>query len=250
MALELGYMLQLVRNYAEAEPYFERAIGLQPDHAGHYLWQARNYQLRGNLNESREVFDRMPDPRLYKNTYANFYLDQCLYERNGAAILDFVSTAPDPVIWWQLRAMPTALWSAIAYQLVGDSERAYAAYDSARVVLEKELIGRPDDHRIHSALGLAYAGLGRTEDAIREGRRGVELYPVSKDALISRWRMWDLALIYAMVGEHESAFEQVDDVLSVPSDFSVQFLILDPRWDALRDEPGYKRLVEKYSQAD
>ena len=76
-----------------------------------------------------------------------------------------------------------ALLAARAYRLMGEPELAHASYDSARAILEKELDAHPDDHRIHSALGIAYAGLGRKEEAIREGKRGVELYPVSKDAL-------------------------------------------------------------------
>jgi len=66
---------------------------------------------------------------------------------------------------------------------MGEPELAHASYDSARAILEEELEAHPDDHRFHSALGYAYAGLGRKDDAIREGKRGVELSPVSKDAL-------------------------------------------------------------------
>ena len=35
----------------------------------------------------------------------------------------------------------------------------------------------------HAILGWLYAFMGRKEDAIREGRRAVELKPESKDAL-------------------------------------------------------------------
>ncbi len=40
----------------------------------------------------------------------------------------------------------------------------------------------PDDHPDLRSLGIAYAGLGRKENAINVGKRGVNLLPVSKDA--------------------------------------------------------------------
>ena len=48
-------------------------------------------------------------------------------------------------------------------------------------MLEGRTASRPDDPTLHAALGFAYAGLGRREEAIREGRRAVELRPLSKD---------------------------------------------------------------------
>jgi Flp pilus assembly protein TadD len=78
---------------------------------------------------------------------------------------------------------------------MGQPERARASYDSARILLEEEVKERPDDHRIRSSLGIVYAALGRKEDAIREGKLGVELFPVSKDAILGPFRIENLAFI-------------------------------------------------------
>ena len=48
--------------------------------------------------------------------------------------------------------------------------------------------------------------MGRKEDAIREGRRAVELKPESKDAVDGAIMNCYLALIYARVGEKDLAF--------------------------------------------
>jgi tetratricopeptide (TPR) repeat protein len=88
--------------------------------------------------------------------------------------------------------------------------------------------------------------LGRKQDAIREGIRGVELYPVSKDAYFGPQRVDDLADIYVMVGQYDEALEQFEYLLSIPYGFSVEWLRLDPRYDPLRDLPRYQKLVEKY----
>ena len=47
--------------------------------------------------------------------------------------------------------------------------------------MEEQLRAAPNDPGRRIGLGLALAYLGRGEEAIREGQRGVELDPVTKD---------------------------------------------------------------------
>ena len=55
---------------------------------------------------------------------------------------------------------------------------------------------------VHANLGLVCAFIGRNEEAIREGRRAVELEPISKDAVDGAIMLCYLALIYARIGEN------------------------------------------------
>ncbi len=103
---------------------------------------------------------------------------------------------------------------------------------------------RPEDERFHSFLGIVYAGLGRKEDALREGKLAVELLPVSKDAWRGCYRVKDLARIYVMVGEFDAAIEKIELLLDRPSEMSIPLLRLNPAWDPLRDYPRFKRFVE------
>ena len=50
-----------------------------------------------------------------------------------------------------------------------------------------------------SSLGLAYAGLGLNEAAVREGANAVALLPVSRDAVYGLPYLWDMAAIYAIM---------------------------------------------------
>ena len=59
--------------------------------------------------------------------------------------------------------------------------------------------------------------LGEKENAIREGKYGYELLPISKEAWRGTWRLLDLAKIYTMVGEHELALDAIEDLLKRPS---------------------------------
>ena len=111
-------------------------------------------------------------------------------------------------------------------------------------MLESKITERPEDARFHSSLGIAYAGLGRKEDAILEGKLAVELLPVSKEALIGPSRVEDLARIYVMVGEFDAAIDQLEFLLSIPGKMSIPLLRLDPTWDPLRDHPLFKKPIE------
>ncbi len=57
------------------------------------------------------------------------------------------------------------------------------------------------------------------------------------------------ALICVMVDEYDAAFDQIEQLLSIPSFFSVPLLKLDPHWDPLRTHPRYKKVLQKYHQA-
>ena len=144
----------------------------------------------------------------------------------------------------QLVSIPVELDRGETLRFLGRAEEARVAYEAARVVLEKELEERPDDFRLHSALGLAYAGLGRKAEAIAAGKRAVEMQPVEKDAYIGPLQVKHLAVIYSRLGEPDLAVDQLENLLSIPSRTSVEILRLDPVWDPLRDHPRFQALLE------
>ena len=117
-------------------------------------------------------------------------------------------------------------------------------YDESRGILESKIQQRPEHARFHSSLGIAYAGLGRKEDAIREGKLAVELLPVTKDAWKGLYRIADLARVYVMVDEYDKAIDQLEFLLSRPGVLSIPLLRLDPTWNPLRNHPRFKNLVE------
>ena len=67
-----------------------------------------------------------------------------------------------------------------------DDAGARAGFTAARAEQEKIVRAQPDYGPAICALGLIDAGLGRKDDALREGRRAVGLLPVEKDAFQRR----------------------------------------------------------------
>jgi hypothetical protein len=92
-------------------------------------------------------------------------------------------------------------------------------------------------------LGVIDAGLGRKDEAIREGRRACELLPISKDAIAGAACAINLAQIYAWTGEKDLAIEQIAAVERVPNDLSYGRLKLHPYWDSLRGDPRFEKIV-------
>ena len=158
------------------------------------------------------------------------------------ARLDSVS---NPFIGNQFEYEAKAQRYAEIYGLTGNRELERAYYDSARMDLEPMVEQQPEDARLHGALGIAYAGLGRKDDAIREGQLSVELLPVSKEALRGVARVQDLARIYTMVGDYDAAIDRLEYLLSIPGRISISLLRIDPTWDPLRSHPRFQALLER-----
>ena len=48
------------------------------------------------------------------------------------------------------------------------------------------------------------------------------------------------------MGRHDEAVDALRSLLTIPADMvTVPLLRLDPRWDALRDHPGFQALLEE-----
>jgi tetratricopeptide (TPR) repeat protein len=141
--------------------------------------------------------------------------------------------------------VPRALIYAQIYGCISQSKLEKEYYDSARSFLEAKVKEWPEDARVHSSLGLAYAGLGRKEEAIREGKKAVELLPVTRDAWRGLFRAHDLARIYVMVGEYDAAIDQLEYLLSIPGDISIPLLKLDPTWNPLLDNPRFQKMLKR-----
>ncbi len=170
-----------------------------------------------------------------------------MYEGNYQKAIEDLSSCPFDFLDIQGRFYPIELLSAQAYRLSGELESAYTSFEQARLILEEEVVKRPDDSRVRSALGLAYAGLGRNDDAIREGERSVSLYPMSLDAWWATLYIEELARILVMVGDYSAAIEKLEFILSKPVPGALPHLKLDPIWDPLRDLPRFQELLKKYN---
>ena len=128
-------------------------------------------------------------------------------------------------------------------QMKGDAAAARNAFTIARAEQEEAIQTGHDIAKLLCGLALIDAGLGRKEEALREGRRAVELMPLAKDSLDGPIVLAYFAEVCAWTGERDVAIQQLQMVMktSLPMDYGD--LRLNPIWDPLRGDPRFERIV-------
>ncbi|MGD8536822.1 MAG: tetratricopeptide repeat protein, partial [Candidatus Aminicenantes bacterium] len=245
----LGLILERMRKYEEAMNWFDRALSIDADYIWPQFGKVRVYYLsNADTQKARALLETLPPHRF--NDY--WWILVGLLERNFQGVLDRLDSLSYDVAEGEYFTFYKHLTYALAYHTMNNQPLMKTKAEEARIALEKASREHPEDSRIHAALGLAYAFLGRKEEAIQEGKLAVKLYPLSKDAYGAPHYVNSLAMIYTVVGEYEEAVSQLEYLMSIPSGdiVSIPLLRLDPVWDPLREHPRFKRLLEKYAQDD
>jgi len=127
---------------------------------------------------------------------------------------------------------------------MNNNQLATKHYESAVRLLEEKIKEDPEDSRYYSALGIAYAGLGKKEEAIYSVQKATEILPISKEAYRVAIRAAELAQVYVMVGEFDKALDLIEKLLSIPGEISAPLLRIDPVWVPLHSNPRFQRLAE------
>lgn len=244
----IGETFFLIKNYEMAEKYLDKVISTVPDLGSPYVYKAKVLILRnGNIEGALEILSNNLGVINKRKWQVILLLTQVqIFDGKYEEALRTLSDKSPEVFESQWAFLPKVQLLATIYGLKNNKSFEKAYYDSARVIIESELEKLPVDARLHSALGLAFAGLGKKEDAIKEGKLAVELLPVTKEAWRGFQRELDLAKIYTMVGEYDLAIDKLEYLLSIPGELSVPYIKLDPVWRPLLNIPRFQKLSEQY----
>src|SRR5438876_1110544 len=245
--LASNYMAQ--RNFETADKIFDRGITTAPQSFGSLgmkaamaiIWKGDVAFAENQLSLVPPEFD--PDgivtsARVWVLTLQRKFADALqVAQQFRGEILAYLNTAP----------CPKAFLEGRLYLYQGDRMKAQVAFQHARTSAEKLVRDAPGDSTRHGQLGAILAGMGLKEDAIKEGKKAVELLPESQDAFDGPQAIAALAEIYAWVGENDEALRLLDHLLRVPAGLTVPLLNLDPVWDPLRKDPRFQALIDKYA---
>jgi hypothetical protein len=117
------------------------------------------------------------------------------------------------------------------------------AFTAARAEQEKIVQAQPNYGPALCVLGLIDAALSRKDEALREGRRAVELLPPAKDSINGSLMIKYFAMTAAWAGDKDLACEQLATAIRLPCDVSYGQLKLLPFWDNLRGDPRFEKIV-------
>jgi TolB-like protein/Tfp pilus assembly protein PilF/predicted Ser/Thr protein kinase len=240
----------VMREYNQARETIDRLISFEPNNIHARILRARiDFDERADTRPLHAVIEKIlrDDPASAGNLVGwRFYL--ALYEHDFAS----ADRALAPLIenkHTTFRVRTDEIYFSRAYaegllaRIKGDAAAARAAFTAARAQQEEAVRARPDDSQTFCLLGLIDAGLGRKEEALREGRRALELTPVAKDANAGPQVLYFVAVICAWTGERDLAIEQLETLAKMPLGVSYGELRLDPDWDPLRGDPRFDKIV-------
>jgi len=236
------------RRYAEQKITLDRALTVQPNDVeikAHRAsvevnWKADTGPLHQLIDETRAT-NPAAMPKI-----ASWWLDCALAERDVAAAREALIAADETPLGSDAVRFTRSFAEGIIARMTNDEHTAQLAFTAARAEQEKIVQTQPDYGPAWCKLGVIDAALGRKEEALREGRRAVELLPVEKDSINGTQMVKYLAMIAAWVGEKDLACEQLAAGVRLPSGgqhLSYGQLKLMPFWDPLRGEPCFEKIV-------
>jgi hypothetical protein len=140
--------------------------------------------------------------------------------------------------------------AAVAYVVVSWAlVQVLPVFDIANSVIRWVIVALMLGFPIGMVFWWLYALMRRKDDAIREGRRAVELKPESVDALDGVLMNCYLAPIFARCGEKDLAFPLLERLMKTPGasdsgNYSVTVNDLKFRWDwnPIRNDPRFQKL--------
>jgi len=259
IAYTLGFYYWYTRQYDRARRVLARAIAIEPALPGGYRTLATVFVAKGELDSGAAIIEQAATRvELADLVFPNSQLTRVLARRFGDRLARLTSAAaPQDTASIQgsgngTRDLDLATFyanKAMMLRVLGRQREARANFDSLHVLLER--LGPDGFDRIaanqgtlHSTLGLAYAGLGRATDAVREGQRGLAALKPAGDAFLESSARQTLAAIYLMSGDRAPALDQLEWLLGHESEVSPQSVQLDPIWDPVREDPRYRQLME------
>jgi len=244
----IGYTYLLLRDYQKASRYIDKAFYFAPELGYPYHSRAKIYLLfNGDISSAKRFLQNNLGIITQERDRVIVTLSEILkLSGDYEEALDQLSNSLLKIIDDQFYFRPIEQLRAEIYYMQGNEKLKNDNLLAAKSIIESRLKDRPEDARMHSALGLVYARLDYKENAIAEGKKGVELLPVAKEAWRGYFRELDLAKIYTIVGEPELAIQKLDYLLSIPGELSVPYIKIDPVWNDLLDLPQMKEVFKKY----
>jgi tetratricopeptide (TPR) repeat protein len=240
---QLALTYQWQRRYADEARTYDRALTIVP---GDPYCRIQRAQVALDWRADIKPFQTMLATLVAENPSVAPDVDFPLYalcERTAAAATRTLTNYPREGVVNNGVNFPYAYWQGAVARCQGDSAKARTAFTAARREVGKTVERQPDFAAAFSLLGMIDAGLERKEEALREGRRGCDLLPISKDAIDGADIAINLAQIYAWTGEKDRAIEQIAAVERVPNALSYGLLKLHPYWDSLRGDPRFEKIV-------
>jgi serine/threonine protein kinase/tetratricopeptide (TPR) repeat protein len=242
---QMAWQYLFVRRYAEVKPLLARMLAIEPNRVDAEVFLASlDFHWKGDIRPFHRMIDaiRTTNPSALP-AIADAWLTCALAERDAGAAANAMAAVGENAFGDDTVQFSRTFVEGLVARMMKDENKARSAFTAARSEEEKIVQAQPNYGPPLCVLGLIDAALGRKEDALREGRRAVELLPVEKDAINGARTIKYSAMIAAWAGDKDLACEQLAIAIHYPSSFSYGELRLLPFWDPLRGDSRFEEIV-------
>jgi serine/threonine protein kinase/tetratricopeptide (TPR) repeat protein len=245
---QLGRSYSMLRRHADQSLVFDRILAIEPNEINSKLLQAEGeIHWKADTKPLHRLIDSIrATNRTSLATVATFSLICALAERDGpAARTALAAIEHSPPLHDEAALFSRPFLEGLIARMTKDEDKARLAFTAARSEQEKVVRAQLNYGPPLCMLGLIDAALGRREEALREGRRAVELLPPERDAINGTAMIAYLAVTAAWTGDNDLACEQLATAIRYPGSPTYGNLKLMPFWDPLRGDPRFEKLVEE-----
>jgi serine/threonine-protein kinase len=247
---QLALSYHALRRYPEEAAVLDRALTIVPNDVATKVARALvDFDWKAETRPLHETIDPIlaaGSPGAISDA-ADAWFTCALAERDPAAAERALVALGDTPFWGDSAVrLSRSFAEGLLARMTNDEARAQAAFTKARLEQEKIVQAQPGYGPSLCVLGLIDAALGRKEEALREGRRAIELLPVEKDSVTGRQMLVYFAMIAAWAGEKDTALQYLAANAQSPGAYLVASygaLKLLPFWDPLRGDPRFEKIV-------
>ena len=213
-----------------------------------------DFWWKGDTHSLKSLLSQVPAGTDPDGVITSCRWDAAMIDRDfGAARAALQTAAVNEISYTNAAATPKSFFQGCIELAQSNHTQAQKLFELVGPIFEKAVEEAPLNAERHANLGWFYAFAGRKDEAIREGRRAVELKPESKDAFDGAIMNCYLALIYARVGENDLAIALIERLLKTPGavdsvDYSITINDLKFRWewDPIRNDPRFQKLIAQH----
>lgn len=251
---QIAFSYYLLRRYSEMAAILDRALTIKSDDVETQVERASiELDWKADPRPIHQVIDSIRNSDSSKlSNVADTWLMAALAERNPSAGDSALVALGKGTFGTGAVQFNRRVGEGLLARMTKDNARAHSAFLAARVEQEKVVNAQPDFGPAWCVLGVIDAGLGKKEEALREGRRAIELLPVAKDAINGADMIDYFAIIAAWVDEKELACQLLEDTTRLPGGWLVSYgqLKLSPVWDPLRGDPRFEKIVDSLAPTE
>ena len=235
-----------MRQFTKAEACLKHVIRMAPDRIYTYNFLLATYiAWRGDTTQGRRVMEDATQ-HVSMHDMASGLAWLALLRRDYPAAISYTDAVDAGIVGQGSGARSLDMQYGQLYHLLGDTAQSREHYETAlRAFGKTDVDQAPGTRKV--PIAIAYAGLGREADALREAREAEALIRTNPDLWERPILLDELVGAYAAAGDSTKALGLIRELLATDyyNSLTIARLRLEPRFDPLRSVSEFQKLIRE-----